>query len=357
MLIRVSALCVFSLASSAALLQAQDLFVLPGPGATNGVVEAFVTSPLTTYRTFDAGVGSFALLPNLAASEFFVVGSSTTNSVFAVNGTFLAPTLLANLATAANQAIVTPDGKLLVVAAGKVHLFSTASNQELVSGGVSQGIGITTSAIAASLDSTEIFALGSSGNGTSQLNSISTSSSSVTATLALSQKATAVSVGPNGLVYVSLPNEILEVDPRTLLPTPNGAISVTGTAGPLVFTPDGQYAIGYNQSLFGNSLLIAALATHTSTDPNLGLPQITSLQLTGVDTLLALSTQGLYQITLSTPISVIPISVPGLAASGLAAMTTTNDVPAGAHSTVQAAYLVSATTLYQFNPRMSRPAR
>jgi hypothetical protein len=153
MLIRVSALCVFSLASSAALLQAQDLFVLPGPGATNGVVEAFVTSPLTTYRTFDAGVGSFALLPNLAASEFFVVGSSTTNSVFAVNGTFLAPTLLANLATAANQAIVTPDGKLLVVAAGKVHLFSTASNQELVSGGVSQGIGITTSAIAASLDS------------------------------------------------------------------------------------------------------------------------------------------------------------------------------------------------------------
>ena len=85
----------------------------------------------------------------------------------------------------------------------------------------------------------------------------------MTATLALSQKATAVSVGPNGLVYVSLPNEILEVDPRTLKPTLNGAISVTGTPGPLVFTSDGQYGIGANQALFGNSLLIATLATHT----------------------------------------------------------------------------------------------
>jgi uncharacterized protein (TIGR03437 family) len=349
MLTRVSALCAFGLVLSAALLQAQDLFVLPGAGANNGVAEAFVTNPLTTYRTFDAGVGSFALLPNLDASKFFIVSSSTTNSIFAVNGTFLAPTLVANLSTAPSQAIVTPDGKLLVVAAGTVHLFATASNNELVSGGVSQGSGITTYAIAASLDSTEIFALGTSGNGTSQLNSISTSSNTVTATLALSQKATAVSVGPNGLVYVSLPNEILEVDPRTLKPTLNGAISVTGTPGPLVFTPDGRYGIGANQALFGNSLLIAALATHTSTDPNLGLPQITSLQVTGVDTLLALSTQGLYQITLSTPISVIPISVPGLA-TGLLAVATTNDVPAGAHTTVQTAYLISATSLYQYSP-------
>ena len=182
-----------------------------------------------------------------------------------------------------------------------MHLFATASNTELVAGGVSQGSGITTYAIAASLDSTAIFALGTNGNGTSQLNSINTSTNAVTATLALSQKATAVSVGPNGLVYVSLPNEILEVDPRTLKPT-GGAISVTGTAGPLVFTTDGQYAIGVNQALFGNSLLIATLATHTSIDPNLGLPQITTLQVTGVDTLLALSPQGLFQITLSNPI-------------------------------------------------------
>ena len=57
MLKRVSALCAFGLALPAALLQAQDLFVLPGVGATNGVVQAFVTNPLTTFSTFSAGVG------------------------------------------------------------------------------------------------------------------------------------------------------------------------------------------------------------------------------------------------------------------------------------------------------------
>ena len=285
MLIRVSALCAFGLALSAASLQAQDLFVLPGAGANNGVVQAFVTNPLTTYRTLDAGVGSFALLPNLDASKFFLVASSTTNSIFAVNG----DVSNAHLGRQPVHCALPGDchtgwesfGCSCWDGASILH----GIEPRVGPGGVSQGSGISTIAIAASLDSTAIFALGTNGNGTSQLNSISTSSNAVTATLALSQKATAVSVGPNGLVYVSMPNEILEVDPRTLKPTLNGAISVTGTPGPLVFTSDGQYGIGANQALFGNSLLIATLATHTSTDPNLGLPQITSLQVTGVDTL------------------------------------------------------------------------
>ena len=158
-------------------------------------------------------------------------------------------------------------------------------------GGVSQGSGINTFAIAASLDSSTIFALGSGGTGTSQLTAISTTNYAATATLSLSQTATAVSVGPNGLVYVSLPNQILEVDPRTLQTTYNGAISVSGTPGPLVFTPDGQYGIAVNQSSFGNSLLIVSLATHTATDPGLGIARAHSLLVTGVDTVVALSTK------------------------------------------------------------------
>ncbi len=238
-------------------IQAQDLFVLPGTGSASGVVQALVTNPLATYRTFNAGTGSFALLPNLDASKFFVVASATTNSIFAMDATLLSPNLVANLPTSATQALITPDGRVLAVAAGTVHLYSTSTDAELVSGGVSQGTGINTLGIAASLDSTTIFAVGSNGTGTSQLNAISSSTYTVTGTLALSQPATAVSVGPNGLVYVSLPNEILEVDPRALQATFNGAISISGTPGPLVFTPDGQFAVGANQSSFGNSLLIA----------------------------------------------------------------------------------------------------
>jgi hypothetical protein len=350
MLNRVIALCVLSVGFPSALLRAQDLFVLPGTGAAGSEVQAFVTNPLTTFRTFSAGAGSFALVPNPAASKYFVIASSSTNSVVAMDGALLTPTLVANLPMAASQALVTPDGKLLAVAAGTVHLFNAVTNAELISGGFSQGLGFNTFAIAASFDSTSIFALGSKAAGTSQLTAINTSTYTATATLPLTQAATAVSVGPNGLVYLSLPNQIIEVDPRTLQPTFNGTISVSGTPGPLVFTPDGQYAIGANQSTFGNSLLIAALATHTATDPNVGLPQLTSLQVTGVDTVLALSNQGLYEVNLSTPISISQIQIPNLTGTGLVALTSSNDVPAGAHTTVQDAYVVSANTVYQFNP-------
>ncbi len=347
---RISALCAFGVALSATWLQAQDLFVLPGAGASNGVVQAFVTNPLTTFRTFSAPVGSFALLPNLDATKFFIVGTSTTNSIFSMDGTFLTAAVVANLPSPANQALITPDGKLLAVSAGTLHLFSTTSNAELVSGGISQGAGISTISIAASLDAATIFALGSNGNGGAQLNSVSTSTHTITGTLALAHGATAVGVAPNGRVYVSLPDEILEVDPRTLQPTTGGAITVSGTPGPLVFTTDGQYAIGVNQAAFGNTLIVAALTTHTSSNPNLGLAPLTSLQVIGVDTLLGLSGQSLYQIKISQPVSVIPISVPELDVNGLQGFTTTNDIPAGAHSTVDAVYLISDAKLYQFNP-------
>jgi uncharacterized protein (TIGR03437 family) len=349
MLTRVFALCVLSVASGAAVLQAQDLFVLPGSGSPSGVVQAFVTNPLTTYNTFSAPVGTFALLPNLSASQYFAVGSTTENSIYSIEATSLAPTVIASLPILPTQALITPNGKFLVVVAGVVHLYNTATNAELISGGISQGTGINTFAVAASLDSTTLFALGSAAGGTSQLNAISTTTGTVTATLPFTELATAVGVAPNGLVYVSLPDEIVEINPLTLQPTFNGTISVSGTPGPLTFTPDGLYALGTNQSTVGNSLLIATLASHTATDPSLGLPQLTSLQLTGVDTVLALSNQGLYQITIS-PLSVVPINIANIAQSGVLALTTTNDVPSLSHSTVQAVYLVSSNTIYQYNP-------
>ncbi len=350
MLKRVAALCAVGFALPAVLLQAQDLFVLPGSGATNGEVQAFVTNPLTTFTTLDAGTGAFALLPNSAVSKFFIVASSNTNSVIATDRTFLAPAFVANLPAPATSALITPDGKLLAVAAGTVHLFNTTTNQELFAGGISQGNGINTYAIAASLDSSTIFALGSGGNGTSQLTAINTTYYGATASLSLPSVATGVSVGPNGLVYVSLVNQIMEVDPRTLQTTYSGAIGVSGTPGPLVFTPDGLYGVAVNQALTGNNLVIASLATHTATSPALGLPQLTSLLVTGVDTVLALSGQGLYEVQISSLPTATQIQPAGVSPMALRALAATNDIPAGSHTTVQAAWVASATNINQFDP-------
>jgi uncharacterized protein (TIGR03437 family) len=349
MLRRVCAICAVSIALPAVLLRAQDLFVLPGAGAASGNAESFVTNPLTTYRTFAVGNGAFAVFPNATGTTFYVVSSSTANSVYELGSSLLTGTTLANLPASATQAVLTPDQSVIAVAAGAVHLFSTTSNTELVPGGISQGPGVNTFAVAASLDDKAIFALGTDSSGNGELSSISNSSYTVTESIDLPEPATAVSVGPNGLVYVSLPNEMLELNPQSLQTTPNGAIYVSGTPGALLFTPDGQYALGANQSALGNSLLVASLATHTGSAPNTGLAQITSLEETGIDTVLAISTQGLYQIALS-PFSVAPVAVPNLGVTGLLSETVTNDVPSGAHSTVQSAYLLSTSAVYQLNP-------
>jgi uncharacterized protein (TIGR03437 family) len=348
---RLSALCAFSLVLGAAALQAQeDLFVLPGAASGSGDVEAFLTNPLSNYRTIVTSLGSFAIIGSPNGSTFYLIASSTTGTIIATDSTLLTPTVVASLPNPASQGIITPDGKVLAVTAGTLHLFATATNTELVPGGISQGGGMSTFAVAASLDSSTLFVLGSNITaGTSQLTAINTATHASTATMALSQVATAISVGPNGLLYVSLPNEILEVDPRTLETTYGGTMMVGGTPGPLTFTPDGQYAVAANQSS-GSSLFIVTLVSHSVIAPSLGLPQLTSVQATGVDSVMAVSIEGVYKIAISNSPSVTQVAVTGFALGGAAALATTNDVPAGTHSTVEAAYVSSGTTLSQINP-------
>lgn len=354
---RLVVLCAFGVVLSAVSLRAQpNLFVLPGAGSSGTVSEGFnagtVTAnnpvPVTNFRTFTTGAGSFAIIPNLSGSNVFVVASSSVNSIMSTDETFLAPALVADLSPAPTQAVMTQDGQLLAVAAGNVYLFNATTNAEVVAGGVSQGAGITTIGVAASLDSTSIFALGTNTAGIAQLNSISTSSRAISGSLALTESATAVSVGPNGLVYVSMPDQILEVDPRTLKPTFNGQIVVSGTPGALVFTPDGQYALGITQS---GSLVVVSLAAHTASIPGVGVGQIASLQVIGVDKVLALTSGGLvYPITIS-PLNVSPsLPISGVGARGVIGVATTNDVATAAHPSVLAAFMVSENSLYQYIP-------
>ena len=156
------------------------------------------------------------LLPNLAATAYYVIANSTTQTITSTDATFLSPVPVASLPNPATAAVITPDGKLLAVAASTLHLFSTSTNTEVVSGGLSQGSDITTFDVASSLDASRLFALGSTTAGGSQLTAYNTATLAVTGNLAILQAATAVAVGPNGLVYVSVADEILEINPATL---------------------------------------------------------------------------------------------------------------------------------------------
>jgi hypothetical protein len=236
---------------------------------------------------------------------------------------------------------------VLAVAVAALHLFNTSTDTELVSGGVSQGTGINTFDVTFSLDGGTIFALGSTSAGGSQLTAFNTATHSAIASLAISTAAEAVTVGPNGLVYVSLPNQILELDPLTLQTTAGGRIAASGTPGRLTFTPDGRFAVAANQ-VTGSALIVVALGTHTATSPSLGLPPITTLECVGTDTVLALAAGTIYQVNLSATPTLTQLPIAGIPA-GVGAIAISNEVPGGTVTTVPNLYAIANQTIYQID--------
>ncbi len=344
MLKRVSALCaLLGLVLGAGLLRAQDdVFVLPGVGSGSGLVEAFNATPLSQITAFTAGNAAFMVLPNLNATTFYVIANGTAQTIVTINAQFGAAVTVANLPTPPTGAVMTPDGKVLAVAAGSLYLLNTTTNSQIVAGGLSQGTGLNTFGVAASLDATTVYALGKSSSGSSQLTAFNLATNSASASVAFSSVATAVTVGPNGLVYVSLPNQILELDPRTLKATAGGTISVTGTPGGLVFTADGQYAAAVNSASFASStLFVVTLATHAVSTPSLGLPLLSGLVASGMDTITGFSGENVYQISIANTITLAPpLQVPSF---GILALAASNEVPA------QNLFALTATDVYRIN--------
>jgi uncharacterized protein (TIGR03437 family) len=349
MLERVSGLSALCLALGAMSVQAQDVFVLPGAAAGNGVVAVFASSPLSQINAFNAGIGSFLALPSLDATKFYIIADSTSQTIVSTDTSFLHPVTVASLSSSATAAIMTPDGRLLVAAASTLHLYDTSTDTEVVPGGLSQGSGINTFDVASSLDSTTLFALGSTSGGVSTLTAFSTATRSASASLSIPQTATAVAVGPNGLVYVSYSGGILEINPMTLEPTLGGTMGVSGIPGRLIFTPDGQYALAGNQStLQGSTLFVVTLASHAIASPSLGLAQITSMEIIGMDSVIAMAGQDLYQVALN-PVSATQLLVSGLP-TNIHAIAVSNEVPSGALATVKNLYVTAGASIYQINP-------
>ena len=253
-------------------LLADDVAALPGSNSNGTNVSVFEINPLDSISNFTAGDGAFVILPKPDGSKYYIISKSTTNSVMKVDMNFANPTLVTSFSNSTpTGAAITPDGTRLLVASGSLHVFDTTKDVELITGGYTP-VGISTvTDVAVSLDGTKAYILGSSSAGGYQVNVFSLSADSSIGFASNSQigPATGLTVGPNGLVYVSTQNQILELDPTTLKPTPNnGDIGVNALPGKLVFTPDGKYALAVNQTpqTLQTILLINLTATpHTVT--------------------------------------------------------------------------------------------
>ena len=354
---KVLTLCVVCLGLAAGALQAQqpNIFVVPGPNSNAQNVIVYTANPFAPVTGFVSGGGTFTVLTKADGTKEYAVANAGSQTVTVVDPTFANARSLGNLGQQATGALLTPDSKRLAVAAKSLHIFETTTDSDIVPSGVNLGPGVNVFDVAASLDSTRIFALGLNPAGGSQLSSIDASSTVVAGNLGVQGIATAVSVGNNGLVYVSTQNQILEVNPNTLTVTPGGTISVNARPGKLAFTPDGKYAVTVNQTpITGSAVLLIDLSSRAiaNTVPNFGvvLDQILIINST---TFLATSTQSgsLYQLTLSTngSLSITSFVLPGVNSTNVSSAVLSDEIGTAGRVTPQYLFAVIAGTLYRFD--------
>jgi uncharacterized protein (TIGR03437 family) len=298
--------CLVSLAFASVTLQAQDVFTVPGANSSGQDVSAFTGNPFSPINGFLSGTGTFMVLAKPDGSTFYSIANSTIGTITAVDSTFSTTRSLGNLAAPATGAAISPDGSRLVVAAGKLHVFDTATDNELVPGGISPAAGLTVFDVAYSLDGTRILALGTEPVAGSELVVLDASSNVALGSLQILGTATGLAIGPNGLAYISTQSEILEVNPKTIAVTLGGLISMNAHPGRVVFTPDGKYALAVNQEpVTGSAILLISLATRTLVGSlptsSLGGNTVDQLLVAGPTTVFGLSSlsQSLYQISIA----------------------------------------------------------
>ncbi len=337
-------------------LHADDVAALPGYNSLGANVAVFGVNPLSSTGSFTAGDSTFLLLPKPDGTKYYVIAKSTSTSVTTVDANFSNPKTIATFLSTPSAAAITPDGTKLVVAAGTLHIFETVKDQEQVPGGINTNVNIFD--VALSLDGKTAYVLGTSASGGSQLNAIDlTTNTKANPVYGLSGTATAVAVGPNGLVYVSTQNQVIELDPATLIPTNGGLIGLNALPGRMVFTPDGRYGLAVNNTpATGQAILLFDLTAHTLAN---FIPS-QNVQNTVFDTLLAASsstvfayssqTGSLYQVGISATGSSITIntaSVAGAPTTFVQGVAISNEIPFTGRTTAQFIFISASNILYR----------
>ncbi len=342
---RIPAFALFALLSAS--LSAQNLFLLPGLSAsTSGAV--FTADPFTQAAALNTATNATYAFAG-PAGKFYIVSNTSTNTVqVASNGNFGALQTVANF-VGASSAAVSPDGtRLLVVSSGGVlNIVNTTTDTVLASNIYLGGPVID---IAVSLDSTRAFALVAAA-ASNELTVVNLSSGTLVSGVALPGGApTGVSVGPNGLVYVSEQGAVLQLDPNSY--AVQFTMSVNGRPGRAYFTPDGAQAIAGNLTpATGPAAFVFNLSSRTVSNsiPSTSFPSnvvLDTIVPVGNNRVIAYSSaaQSLFDITLN-PLNVTPFA---FATSGpVGAVAASNTYPTAADPNTQFLFFTSGTTLYR----------
>jgi len=246
------AACV-TLAAIGAFAQTQsptNLFLLPNSSSTTPTVSAFRTDPFSIFSTFQAQPGASFIQLHPNGQKLYVgarSGADTLIVVDAVNTSNIQKRL--NLGQGEAMAI-SPDGRRLVVVAGSAHIIDTTS--DVVVAALSD-VGNSPSDVAIALDGSRAFVLSPTSN---RLTAIDLNTNQIAGSpVTVSGNASSVTVGPDGMVYVTATNVVQIIDGRSMTIVRDIQLNATPTR--LSFTPDGQFALSTNRTpLTGSSILL-----------------------------------------------------------------------------------------------------
>ncbi len=222
----------------------------------------FSANTLSPLPAIAVPAGASQLLPKPDGSKYYMLTAGAGLTVFDRN---LKNPFTISTSFPAIPAVLalSPDGRLLFVIAGNKAYFLETATDTVLGGALS--LPGTPAGIAFTQDSQTAFVLSNvRGAFTAFVTPVDLSVNNIGESLMLpvSGNATGITTAPNGLLYVSAPYAVFEIDPRTLLvtPAPNAAnaatIAVNGTPEKLQFTSTSQYAVALNHTPASGAVFI-----------------------------------------------------------------------------------------------------
>ena len=281
--------CTALLALGAGAALANNVVVLPTfnstTGSSTGNAIVFSGSPLAQVASFPASTEGLIVLsrPTNQAGDvkYYVVGRST---IQILNGAFaqIGPTI--NLSQTATAAAMSPDGRRLLVVAGDLKVYNTETDTLVQPGQTGiLDVGFNPEDIAISQDSRRAFVISSGAQRVTVIDLVNTTTIGQIPLPGLIAGQGTIAAGPNGMIYVTALDRVLEIDPRG---TNFDSSSVrrqfpplTGArVGKLHFTPDGTRALAVNHApqsgqllfLFNLDFRAAGVSSVATNEPGLG---------------------------------------------------------------------------------------
>jgi uncharacterized protein (TIGR03437 family) len=308
--IRTVAVCLGLLLAQASQLGAEDRIFLFSPGSNQ--ISVLKAADLTPAGSIAVPSGGFTVLATPDAGKYYVVRANATDTVAVVDAATLNVTKTISLGTNASDAVITPDGKYLLVAAGLLRIIGTETDEE-----VSQPIpvGGAPTQIVVNNVSTRAYVLAASGHSIQLINL-----ENLTRTTAISGDAvgtvTSIALTDDDSRLVAVATNSLKqysaTDLRALSTAPWGGFSVV--RGQLQLVPGSKFALVENGGSPPNvtSLLVGLDDRQVRPLGDIGSTALDQITVVNETTAYAIDANaGLVKINLTNPVA--PVLEPVLA--------------------------------------------